>query len=308
MKKWILALALILNSGMVMGGSLTITAPATNVPGGSTGQWQYNNAGVFTGVTPFTFVSSSTLTSTNTICLASAPAAGLPLLLPHSTGNTGQILQITKVNLSTYPVTIMANGADLIAGTTGLLTLNAAGQTDEIIADGAGNWWPHGQGIQATPPRLMESIYQQTGTFTENSSSGIVICPLYVTVPVTVQGFTYVTLAQGGASTIAFGIMDNNGNVVASTGPVLTGAVGARTVLLNNFNVNIPPGAYYLATQLNTTNAQIEGSGSTGNSPTGCSFYAENAMGIVGITLGTTSPSVAPAVSVLVSGGRTTLQ
>jgi hypothetical protein len=254
---------------------------------------------------PVTINGTQAIFSTHTIVLASATPSGITLTLDASNAvDKGQILQISKVDTTTQTVTIKANGTDLIAGSTRTLVLNAIGQTDEIVADGNGNWWPHGQGLQISPPIIYPPYGTNTGTYLSATSSDIIICAFYLTVPVAITGYSYDDTITGSAN-IAFGVMDNVGNVLASTGPVAIPATGRQTLSQNP--INIPSGSYNLAVQLSNVTARITGNGNGDAGVAACSIKAAAVMGIVNATLPGTAPTGnVPSVNILVGSGRQT--
>jgi len=271
-------------------------------PGGSSPQWQYNQSGSFAGVAPVTINQASiTLSSTHTIVLASATAGGSTYTLPAAS-NTGQILQITKVDATTNTITVVSAGTDLIAGTTATLILNAIGQTDEITA-GASGWWPHGQGLQVTPARISLPNMTESNGFQVGSSSSMLAIPIQIPVPVAVTGFAW---AAGAANTVAFGINDRNGNVLVSTNGIVQ--AGSGTLQATFTPKNLPPGQYYVTVLIKETTANTMDGGSNNNSGgiLGCSIQQFGGA----TTIQSFTPPMAavcssvPAVQVLVSGGN----
>lgn len=299
MKRFIIIAGLCLLTGSLWAGSLTITAPSTAV-GGSSPQWQYNNSGSIAGVTPTSFNTSLTLSSSHTVVLASATAAGVTLTLPAAS-STGQILQITKVDASTFPITIVAKAGDLVGGTTGTLTLNAISQSDEIIADGSTTWWPYGSGIQATPPWI--GTYEGTNVAAEATSSDVVVCPFYAPVPISIVGYRY--YASNGNANVTLGIYDNAGNLIVSTGPVNQGT-GTKQIATNN--INLPPGQYYYAYQASNT-GYLVGTPAAANNNNGSIICSKRAAtsGVLPTTYTFGSAATNDfAIFLTLAGGRTT--
>lgn len=292
------------SSGFITGtGSDCVSSGGVVVP--STFTWTMVTEGIYLSTNSVS--TSYTITSTDTVVFASGTLTGngvTTYTLPFSTNafinNSGQVVHIIKVDGSTGTVRITTQGSDLIFGTTVAFTINAQGQYCDLLADNAHNWWPGPGGCQATPPRLYSQPFTESGSFTETASSSIAISPFYVPVPVAVMGFTYAATTNTG--NLAFGILDSNGNVVMSTGPFPTGSSGGRSILTTP--KMIPPGNYYIATQINNNTTVLDGNGTNAGGMTGCSSYNETAMGIVNVTLGTSACNATPAVSVLVAGGK----
>lgn len=302
MKRILIATSLFLTSSYLWaaGGSLTITAPATASVGGSSPQWQYNQSGTLAGVAPVTINAGAiTLSSTHTIILASATASSSTYTLPAAS-NTGQILQITKVDLSTRAVAIVANGTDLIAGSTRTLTLNALGQTDEIVADGTG-WWPHGQGIQMTPNFIANGV-EGPNSSVMTVSSAVVVCPVNIPVPVAVTAFRYVA-SSGNGGNVSFVLYDRYGYIVASTGPFAIGGFGVNTSTITP--VNVSPGIYYLGAIDNFSTSSFY-SAWVNTTGSGCSINTGSSITLPNpFVFGTPTTSILPLVHLIVAGGRT---
>lgn len=249
-----------------------------------------------------TVIGNTTLTSTMSVVLASSTfssVTGSTITLPAASSNPGMVITISKVDTTTGPVKILGAGSDLISG-TGTVNINAFMQTVSIMSDGISNWIPFGQGIQVTPPAFPISL-NTAGTPAMAASSNTVICPFYAPIPVSVMGYRYTGVAMG-ASKISFGLYDQNGVLLTSTGPV-AGANNNQSVLATPYN--LPPGQYYAGVQINTTAGQITGGNDGAALLQLCSVKTATSMVMPNpFTFGTAATKYF-YFQVLVAGGRT---
>ena len=292
-------------STAIAAGALPNTVIASSIAA----QIEHNIAGLYLSTNTIS-VSLCILSSTDTVIFASAPvsaaisATQYVYELPYSSNaylnGAGQVIQITKVDTSTGPVVIKTQGTNLLFGTTTQFTMNAIGQTCEVIADGGTGWWPHGYGCDMTPPYL-EVIDGTSGTGATSTSSNVVVCPFYNPVPVSVVGFR--SYNSGSTSGVSFGIYNSAGMLLVSTGPVSQG-FGASNYLVSS-PVNIPPGRYNMAVQpIGVAGHFMTVSENAGNGTTICSHMTETTAGIPAtFTFGTSDNSGVTAFG-LVAGGN----
>lgn len=266
------------------------------------------SSGLIVSTPSFVLTSTFTLTSSMTVVLASAPAGGawITLTLPRASSNPGLDIMIYKLNTSTTAILIQGAVSDTVEG-TGTIRLDAPFQHASLHSLGAAGWGSGLGGVQYTPQRLtavpLGGQHVATGV---GASSDIITCPIYVPSPVLVTGYAWRTSVQGGGN-ISFAIMDSQGNVVTSTGPVSVGAAGAQTI--SQPAALVPPGDYVIAYQPNNTTTNIEGQDSTGGNVLGCGRTVEAAGGIVNISINAaTSITTVGKVDVLLAGKRQTAQ
>lgn len=187
------------------------------------------------------FSSNITLTSTHTIILASATtSAGITITLPTA-ANIGQELTIKKVDGSTWPVTIIPAGSDVIE-TTNTIKLFAKYQQQTLTADGATTWMGM-NGISHTPAYAGPA--ETMGTI----ASAVGVSSTAYLSAFTLENYcamTGVRVGNNGASgNIDVGIYDQNFNRLGSS--------GSQTVVLNRNTypltsvVQLIPGQYWLA-------------------------------------------------------------
>jgi hypothetical protein len=198
----------------------------------------------------------------DSVIFSSAPdPAGNIITLGPSRTCPGQVIQIIKVDGSIAASTIVVTAGDLISGTTGTLYLNSQSQSDELISDGAGNWWPHGQGIQATLPYIGIPWMSASGVTT---SSTVYVMSTYIPVPTTVTGFI-VRQPIGGlgpTNVYSLGLYDGYGNLLLSTGPINHAAANINIPMTPT---NLSPGSYWLSI---VSNGSTNTFGLIGNSST----------------------------------------
>lgn len=252
-----------------------------------------------------TFTSTGTITSSMSVVQVSAPNTGafITLTLPSASANPGLDITIYKVDATTTEVKIVGAGTDLIEG-TGTIRLDAQFQHASLHSLGATGWGSGYGGIQTTPAWLGPALDGTTGVVT--TASGTIVTPFSNAVPVTVTGFRYYVTAGSGGKGV-FGIYNQFGTLVMSTGPVTIGSFGAATIATTP--TNLPPGQYYFAFQ--PSNAAIAIGGTSANGGNGALFCSLTG----GASMGLANPYVFPGTStvscysiyVLVNGGRLTL-
>lgn len=249
---------------------------------------------------------TSTLSNTSTVIQASAPAntPWITLTLPSAASNPGLDLMIYKVDATTGEVRIQGAGSDLIEG-TGTLHLDARFQHASLHSLGAVGWGSGLGGIQYTPSRI-RAIQQMNNGFSVGTSSTQVMCAIDIPAPVAVTGFAYY---QGASANMAFGLLDGNGNVVVSTGPI-AGTSGTKATTTTP--VMIAPGRYYISVLVSATTGGIMDGAQTNNSPAtpGCGAVIEaGASTIQAVTIPLSSQvNLVPSIHLLVNGGETTFQ
>jgi len=203
---------------------------------------------------------------TDHIILASAPASGMTITLSSSSQNLGQVLVITKVDATTYPVTINGLGGEVIQG-TGTLKLNAFMQTDQMVAlgvvNGSGTWTPWGQGLQFTPDQLGPGEKQNT-TSTINVASQPVCESFYTSVPVIIDS---VTIINNGVvdPLVDVGIYDTGGKRMGSAG-TFTPVLGTQRIPLTALTY-LPPGIYWECLVCANTTSQFASNAYSTNMP-----------------------------------------
>lgn len=197
--------------------------------------------------------SNYVITSTETVVLASATAAGLTVQLPASDYfNKGRVLTISKVDQTSGTVVVLSSGTDVIVG-TGSVTLNAFMQTDSIMADGMGHWIPWGQGLQITP-HFVGPGFQGT-TANTIGTNNVAVCGSFTTqVPVMVSTIAvHVNVASGNMDV---GIYDIFGNRMVSNGGVAVPAAGRAQLALSS-RFNLAPGVYWMCMSVDNTTATL---------------------------------------------------
>lgn len=217
----------------------------------SDGSIKFGNSTYYSNFTPQN--ASYVVGSTETIILASAPAAGMNVQLPRSDYySKGRLLTISKVDQSNGPVVILSSYTDVIAGTS-TVTLNSFMQTDSIMADGLGHWIPWGQGLQMTPA-FVGPGFQGTSANTIGTSN-IAVCGAFTTqIPVTVSTVAvHVNVASGNMDA---GIYDIKGNRLISNGGVAVPAAGRAQVAMSS-KYNLAPGIYWMCISVDNTTATL---------------------------------------------------
>lgn len=220
---------------------------------------------------------TSTITSTMSVILASAPASTgwITLTLPSAASFPGIDIMVYKVDSTTNSIRIQAAGTDLIES-TGTVFLNAIYQHASLHSLGSAGWGSGMGEIQYTPPYLGYPDGHDTNTI--GASSNVVVCPVYLNVPAAVTAYELYNAA--GAANVVMGLMDRWGNVVSSTGPVADGGFGAHIFTMAT-PTNIPPGQYYLAFQASNNVAQYGGTSiNGGNGGLLCSAKSSATMGL----------------------------
>lgn len=199
------------------------------------------------GTTPLLANSNLTLGATNMVVLASATAAGITITLPSVSVSTGQVILITKVDQTTFTVTINASGTDVIQG-TGTHTMNNYTQNCQLQAIGSGIWIPVGLGCTDTPQWLgTPSTTLLTGALFTSSATVISLfenkSPCYITAYKHLNGSTV-------TSTFDNGVYSLTGQAIHRLG--VTQQTGSSVVQTSSATVPytlLPPGWYYIALQ-----------------------------------------------------------
>lgn len=266
--------------GITISSAITYSIPSTVVSG------------------TFTIPSSSM-----SVILVSVPAntAWVTQTLPSASTYSGSDIMFYKVDGTTGSVRIVGAGTDVIEG-SGTLRLDAKIQHASLHSLGAYGWGAGTGGIQYTPSYLGYPDGRDTATV--GTSSNVFICPIDVSVPVTVTGYRFYNAS--GSGNIVLGLYDQYGNLLTSTGPVSAGSFGPNSVLMAT-PYNLPPGQYYYALQASNTSLNFGATNvNGGNGSLLCSAKTS-------ATIGLPNPYVFPGVSftriftikVLVNGGRT---
>ena len=178
----------------------------------------------------------------DSVILASAPANTntLQITLPSAAASVNRIYQVTRVDISTRTVQVLAAGSDLISATTGAMYLYAPGQTITLQSDGVSNWWPAGR-MPVTPAWMgNEAITNAALAVTANTA----YCNSF-----SVPDFVYLTTitwengAAGGNYDI--GLYDNSGKRIYSLGSTATPAAAMQYVNVTASNLVLAPGIYW---------------------------------------------------------------
>lgn len=256
--------------------------------------------------TPTAYITGSmTLTSTMSVVLASCTApttTSITLTLPAASSNPGLDMMIYKVDSSSCQIKVVGAGADQIES-TGTWIANAKFQHASLHSLGSAGWGSGVGGIQWTPWGYWTT--PEEGNFQVTVSSRIYACPITVDVPIQVCGFRTTAQSVSTNGTVAFGLWDNNGLPVVSTGPVALSAT-TKTYSLNTCQ-NISPGSYSLGVQLSSTGSNLSGGSSSNANTSMCGVgLAPSAMGTnVTLTYGIANVVIYPHVDLIVNGGRT---
>lgn len=255
----------------------------------------------------YTAVSSDSVVFADNSAGFTAPIAiTLPSAASAVLNGAGKTIQVTKVDASTNPVDVITTAGDLISGTTGLVRLNAQGQSVQLVSDGGTAWWPSGLGIQMTPMYLGET---RSGANTHtNVASATIACPFNVPVPSALLGIRQPTGNTWGANTLEnIGIYRRDGTLLVQR--------SSATLFSNNsqftstFTVtNLPPGFYYVAVQLNNVGNLVLGQ--QNNSGNGGGLFCSRTNAAASFTLPTSlafplanGMTVDPSIQVIVAGG-----
>lgn len=181
-----------------------------------------------------------TMTSTMTTVTANATSTSRSTGTLPSAGSTatGQTIDITKIDTSTQPVVILPASGDTIVGLS-TITLQAYGSTVRLQAKAANTWFPIN--YQGTP-----AFYGNNGDVA-SAAAGVASTTyhqaIYVTSPCDTKQITFNVGTNSGS--VDFGIYDQFGTLVLSSGPFIAGGTGTRTVAMQK--VNLQPGLYYTA-------------------------------------------------------------
>lgn len=196
--------------------------------------------------------SSGTLKTTNytmgsqdSVILASATAASnvLVITLPTAASKAGQTIRVNRVDVSTFSVQVLAQGSDLIAGTTGAMYLYSEGQQINLQSDGSASWWPSG------PQPITPAWLGQIGD--PNSATAVAASNAYC-FSFSAPDYVYVTTmswengAAGGNYDI--GLYTNTpsrtGQKIWSLGSTATPSAGVHLVSVARGTV-LAPGVYW---------------------------------------------------------------
>lgn len=197
-----------------------------------------------------------TLTSTDTVVLASCTASGGCIQTLPAASNTNQVLTITKVDTSSQTVIVRAAGSDLIGGTTTQLFLHALNSSVRLASDGS-KWWPLGA-LPSIPPFLGFNGDPNTAQAVATSSN-VHYIGIYVPVPVTAFGIRLNFGVISGTADVGIYDSDYSGNPankLASSGATAIPGTGVRELDFTS-QVNLQPGPYWLAVDVSNTVATI---------------------------------------------------
>lgn len=239
--------------------------------------WEFTTSGAagqvphYTGAAPVwgppgeavTSVSASyTVTSTDTVILASATSAGLTITLDAasaaSSANYGkQCLTIIKVDGSTGTVTIARAGSDTVMGSTVSVVLRALNAQQTLVADGTSAWWSKGK--PATTPPYIGQIGDPTSAAAVATSSDVYCGFFPVNDPVVISSVALHVTLTGGNMCVA--VIDSQGNRLATSGSVATPAAGDRKISLTS-PVTVQPGMVGLCLSADNTTATFTRLGS----------------------------------------------
>lgn len=237
-----------ITDGAELGSTQTFTAAQTFASSVTVSKGLYLGQSVKTA--------NYTLTSTDTVVLASCTANGGCIQTLPAASNTNQVLTITKVDTSSQTVTVKAAGSELIGGTTTQLFLHALNSSVRLASDGS-KWWPLGV-LPSIPPFIGPNGDPNTAQAVATSSN-VHYIGVYVPTPCTAYA---IRLNFGLTSgTADLGIYDsdysgNPANKLASSGATTIPGTGVRQF---NFtaDVNLQPGPYWLSVDVNNTVATI---------------------------------------------------
>lgn len=274
-------------------GVLTLSSAAVSYLGissGTTGALSQSSASVsYFGISSYTFTnhlvtssqtiigaqfkpsvlktSNYTMIGTDDVIFASFTAIGGGTITLPSAINSGQIVEITKVDGSTQPTAIVPAQGQFIVN-VGTVVLNAMGARQELISDGGSTWWPHNMGLYSHSGFIGNN--QDVASAAQGTSSTTYFQSWNLTSPCAVKSFTYhVTVSTGGGS---FGVYDQWGNLRVSTTVAMSGSPGDITSNVSTMTAitTLQPGLYYIATAF--TNS------ATSNGPT-VTRYASDFVG-----------------------------
>ena len=237
----------------------------------------------------------------------------LPVSSNSCTATGCQTVDIIKVDTTSGTVVIKtAVPTDLIDGTTGQWTLNAIGQSCQLIASASGGgWWPFGHGCEATPSSFPNGMLNNITSCALNANNDIMVFPVYFPAPTVVQNVLWGT----GATTTGvydFGIYDMNGklltHVAGGAGVTNPSASVKITSLLTQ--VNLPPGWYQEALTGSVTTLLFYGNATATSGPFNVGKVAGgSSTGVLPATLGTATAATIGkgncGMEILVAGGST---
>lgn len=281
-------------------GGISVTAS-----GGITTTGLFVSSGIIVSTPTATVASTATLTSTMSVVLVSVPAntAWITMTLPSAANNPGSEIMIYKVDSTTGAVLIKGAGSELIEGTN-TIRLDATTQHASLHSLGSFGWGSGLGGIQRTPSYFGPD--DMTSGNSIGASSRTYTCPFDIPVPVFITGFRYFDQSGSPNSNLVFGLYDQNGIIVTSTGPVASPGFGVQTISYGT-PVLVAPGQYRWAIQVSNNVLQIGADNINGsNGSTLCSYKDSGTMGLPNpYGLPGSSPNRKLTVKILVNGGRT---
>lgn len=221
----------IYSTGTVQTFGNTIISSNTFMGGGTAFRTQTKTSNYTMTNADAVIFASSTITAISTITLPSASTA-------CSQGSCNEI-EVFKVDLATTPVIIIPQGSDTIAGLSRVM-LHAYGAHQKLITDGVSTWYPRGP--IAGPPQLIGNN-QDIASAAALVASTTYHQPILLTQPCDTKSIGIHITVTG--NTMSYGVYNNFGELVTSSGPFTTPAAGDRFIAVPKFNLQ--PGYYYLA-------------------------------------------------------------
>lgn len=237
--------------------------------------------------------STYTLTSNDSVILASAaPNGNITIQLPASaSSNGGQYYSITKVDRSTGSITIQINGTDLISNTTGTMTLNAPGQSLNLLSDGGVSGWQAFGRVPVTPSFLGDPADPNAGTAIQVANDAR--CQAYTTSDFSIA--TSVRFSVGVQSgNMDVGMYDNKGGRLASSGSTAVPAIGVAGISFTG-KAYMAPGIVWLCVAIDNIIATLRAPTSdsiVGTCEIASSFPLPATLAIQGCTAATKKFSV----------------
>ena len=190
-----------------------------------------------------------TITSTDTVLLASG---AVTITLPAAT-QTGHLLYIEKIDLSTQPVTINPSGTDTIAGSTQIY-LNAPYESLNLIDGGSGTWVV--QGWDGNAPYI--GSISDSNTNQNYNANAEVDCGVYVPVPIAVQGLAFRVTTTSNTGHTDVGVRDQFGNLLRAAGSTANQASAAQVLEPLSSPLYLLPGIYYLCLATDNSTVHFE--------------------------------------------------
>jgi len=186
-------------------------------------------------------------------------------------------------------------------------TASAPGAASSVTSDGLGNIIATNPAPSAPAPQIIDNeVAALTGASSALAASNVYLWAFEITVPVVIVGMRWRNAATATGAT-NMGIYTAAGNFVAGSD---TGAVTDVANAAVSFTYGTPlvlaPGQYYLALACNNGTDTFQGVSPLGANGSRAKKTTNNlAAGALPLTTGViiTNPSVAPAMSALVSGG-----